>query len=161
VSRVLNSDEVAKAAELALQYDDTFIVEKEIVGRQIEFSLLGNQYIQIALPGEIISHGDFVAYDKKYGAGAMEIVPATLTHIEKQIGCELAEQMYRACGCKGLARVDFFLDQQGHFWFNEINPFPGFTDTSAYPKAWESTGMSSEKLIDEWIALAFHRSRTR
>ena len=162
VSRAMGPEDVAQSVELALQYDDTFIVEKEVEGRQIEFALLGNQYIQIALPGEIINHGAFVAYDKKYGAGAMEIqVPAQITEIEKQVGYELAERIYRACGCKGLARVDFFLDKKGHFWFNEINPFPGFTDTSAYPKMWTTSGMKPEKLVDEMIALAFQRSRKR
>jgi len=162
VSRASCPEEVVKAVELALQYDDTLIVEKEVNGRQIEFALLGNEYIQFALPGEIINHGAFVAYDKKYGAGAMEIrVPAPITELEKQIGYELAERVYRACGCKGLARVDFFLDQQGYFWFNEINPFPGYTDTSAYPKMWTTTGMKPEKLVDEFIALAFQRSRKR
>lgn len=160
VSRALNPEEVAKCAELAFSYDDAILVEKEVDGRQIEFSILGNTYIQVALPGEIINHGAFVAYDKKYGATAMEIrVPAELSSVEKQIGCELAEKAYAACGCKGLARVDFFLDKQGHYWFNEINPFPGFTDTSAYPKMWTSSGMTIQELVDEMLVLAFHRCR--
>ncbi len=160
VSRALDRDALLPAIELALQYDERILVEKEIDGRQIEFSLLGNESIQKALPGEILNHGVFVAYDKKYGAGALEIcVPAPITATEQALGYELAETIYRACGCKGLARVDFFLDRQGHFWFNEINPFPGFTDTSAYPKAWILSGMTMEQLVDEMIALAFHRSR--
>jgi UDP-N-acetylmuramate--alanine ligase len=160
VSRAASFEELAQCVELALQYDDTIIVEKEIDGRQIEFALLGNEYIQIALPGEILNHGAFVGYDKKYGSGAMEIrVPASLSETEKQVGYELAERMYRSAGCKGLARIDFFLDRAGHFWLNEINPFPGFTDTSAYPKMWVSSGMSMDLLMDELIALAFQRSR--
>ena len=160
VSRAANREEAIRSIELALFYDDVILVEKEVDGRQIEFSLLGNEFIQTAPPGEIINHGAFVAYDKKYGPGALEIrVPAPLTETEGQIGCELAEKIYRACGCTGLARVDFFLDKQGHYWFNEINPFPGFTDTSAYPKMWMTAGMEMERLVDEMIALGFHRSR--
>lgn len=160
VSRALNREELVRSIELAIHYDEVIIVEKEVDGRQIEFSLLGNEYIQIAMPGEIINHGAFVAYDKKYGATAMEIrVPAPITEVEKMVGLELAEKMYRACGCKGLARIDFFLDKQGHFWLNEINPFPGFTDTSAYPKMWTTTGKTMLQLTDEMITLAFHRSR--
>jgi UDP-N-acetylmuramate--alanine ligase len=162
VSRAATPEEVFRCAEIAFSYDDVIIVEKEIEGRQIEFSLLGNHSIQTALPGEIINHGAFVAYDKKYGSGAMEIrVPAPITEIQKQLGIELAEKAYRACGCRGLARVDFFLDKKGHYWFNEINPFPGFTDTSAYPKMWAATGMSIHQLVDEMLAVAFHRSRTK
>lgn len=162
VSRAATPEEVFRCAEIAFSYDDVIIVEKEVDGRQIEFSLLGNDSIQIALPGEIINHGAFVAYDKKYGSGAMEIrVPAPITEIQKELGIELAEKAYRACGCKGLARVDFFLDKKGHYWFNEINPFPGFTDTSAYPKMWAATGMTIQQLVDEMLAVAFHRSRTK
>lgn len=162
VARAATPDEVARCAEFAFSYDDVIIVEKEVDGRQIEFSLLGNELIQMALPGEIINHGAFVAYDKKYGSAAMEIrVPAPITENQKQIGYELAERAYRACGCKGLARVDFFLDKKGHYWFNEINPFPGFTDTSAYPKTWATSGMTIQQLVDEMLAVAFHRNRTR
>lgn len=159
VSRATSPEEAVQCAELAFSYDDTILVEKEIDGRQIEFSILGNVFLQLALPGEIINHGAFVAYDKKYGSQAMEILPAELAPIQRQIGYELAEKAYNACGCKGLARVDFFLDRRGHYWFNEINPFPGFTDTSAYPKMWTTSGMTTEQLVDELIALAFHRSR--
>lgn len=160
ITRAKTSDEVAKGVELAFQYDETIIIEKEVDGRQIEFSVLGNDYIRIAEPGEYINHGEFIGYDQKYGATAIEMqVPAPISEIEKQIGFELATKVYRACGCKGLSRVDFFLDREGHFWFNEINPFPGLTDTSAYPKMWETTGMSVEKMVDEMLALAFHRSR--
>src|SRR4029077_1338676 len=77
VSRVETSSQLQEAVELAFSYGDVIIVEEEVVGRQIEFGVLGNEDIRIALPSEIINHGAFVAYDKKYGAGAMEIrVPA-------------------------------------------------------------------------------------
>lgn len=162
VSRAANREEAIRSLELAFSFDDTILVEKEIVGRQIEFSILGNDYLQIALPGEIINHGDFVSYDKKYGATAMEIkVPAEITETEKQLGYELAKKVYRACGCKGLSRIDFFLDQEGHYWFNEINPFPGMTDTSAFPKMWEITGLNIQEVVDEMVGLALHRSRKR
>jgi UDP-N-acetylmuramate--alanine ligase len=160
VSRASNPEEAKQAASLACQYDDRIIVEQEVLGRQIEFAVLGNERLQIALPGEIVNHGAFVAYDKKYGAGAMEIrVPAEITPEECQRGRELAEAMYRACNCQGLTRVDFFLTPDGKYWLNELNPFPGFTDTSAYPKMWEKSGMSLSRLVDEMIARAFHRSR--
>lgn len=161
VSRALNRDQLLRSLELAFHYDETILVEKEIDGRQVEFSVIGNEYIRIALPGEIINHGGaFVGYDKKYGASAFEIrVPAPITESEKALGLELAEKMYRAAGCKGLSRVDFFLDRQGQFWFNEINPFPGCTDTSAFPQSWTKTGLSLGQIVDELVILAFHKSR--
>lgn len=162
VSKAGNAEEAIKAAEFAFAYDDEIIVERNVNGRQIEFSILGNEQIQIALPGEIVNHGDFVAYDKKYGSGAMEIrVPADITENQLEIGYELAERAYRACGCKGLARVDFFLDTDGYYWFNEINPFPGCTDTSAFPKSWTASGMAMPQVVDEMVALGLNRSFIR
>jgi len=159
VNQAKNKEELLESIEKALYYDEKIIVEKEILGRQIEFAVLGNDYLQIA-PGEIVSHGAFVGYDKKYGASAMEFrAPAHLSEVEKMVGLELAETVYRACGCKGLARVDFFLDERGCFWFNEINPFPGFTNTSAYPQAWAAAGKSLPQIVDELIILAMQRAR--
>ncbi len=160
VSRATNREEALKAIELALYYDDALIVESEILGRQIEFSVLGNDYVRIAPPGEYVNNGAFVAYKDKYGATAMQFrSPAPLSDVELAVGRELAEKMYRACSCRGLARVDFFLDRNGYFWLNEINPFPGCTDTSAYPISWRAGGMEMAQLTDEFLVLALQRSR--
>lgn len=160
VSRASGPEEVAQSAQLAFHYDDAIIVEQEIQGREVEFGVIGNEWVRIGLPSEYLSDGEFVAYDKKYGSTAMDVrAPAKITETETKLGMELAEKMYRACGCKGLARVDFFLDQNGCYWMNEVNPFPGCTDTSAYPILWEASGLTMGQVVDEWIAAAFQRSR--
>ena len=86
-------------------------------------------------------------------------IPAKITPLEKRVGFDLAQKAYLACGCKGMARVDFFLDTQGHYWLNEINPIPGFTNSSGYPKMCEEAGMSSYELWNELIVLSLHRKR--
>ncbi|MEN9655031.1 MAG: bifunctional enzyme MurC/Ddl [Chlamydiota bacterium] len=160
VSRAANITELTTAIDLSLSVDDTFIVEREVVGRQIEFAALGNDIVRIAEPCEILSEGQFYDYEKKYGVSAVDVaVPAQLTPEQKQIGLFLAEKAYRAVGCKGFARVDFFLDEQGQYWLNEINPFPGFRPKSAYPLMWLASGMSVPELIDQLIALALHKQR--
>ena len=160
VSRALNREEAKKAIELSFLYDEILIAEKEIEGRQIEFAVLGNDYVRVMNCCEILNHGSFYDYEKKYGADAVGTdIPAKITPLEKMVGLDLAKRAYIACGCKGMARVDFFLDTQGHYWLNEINPFPGFTVTSGYPKMCEAAGMSPQKLWDELIALGLHRSR--
>ncbi|MBF8263165.1 MAG: murC ddl [Parachlamydiales bacterium] len=160
VSRVENWQELKTAVEKAFQLDDCIIVEKEIAGRQIEFAVLGNEYIRIGAPGEILNHGQFYDYDKKYGPQAMKgQTPADLTGVQQQIGRELATRMYESCGCKGLARVDFFLDANGHYWLNEINPFPGFTANSLYPKMWEAAGLTQRQQCDELVILSLQRHR--
>jgi len=160
VSRVMNPEELKGAAQRAFHYDDYLIVEQEIEGRQIEFAVLGNEYIRIGEPGEILNHGQFYDYEKKYGPQSMQTqTPADLTALQVQIGQELAQRMFETCGCKGLARIDFFLDKSGHYWLNEINPFPGFTAKSLYPKMWEAAGMTQRDLCDELVFLAMHRHR--
>jgi UDP-N-acetylmuramate--alanine ligase len=160
VVRVERPEDVAKAAETVFGLDDAMIVEKEIKGREIEYSLLGNEYIQVALPGEVAKDSVFHTYDKKYGSGASAtLVPAPISEMQRKIGESLAVAMYRKTGCKGLARIDFFLDTEGHFWLNEINPFPGFTKSSATPIMWAGSGMPISKVCDELVILGLHAHR--
>lgn len=160
VKRAASPAEALEAAALAFSFDDTVIVEKEIVGREIEFAMLGNDRVRVGAPGEILSKGQFYDYKGKYGAAAMPTkTPAALTSLEVETGIDLARRVYRACGCAVLARIDFFLDQSGFYWLNEVNPFPGLTDTSAYPKMWEAAGVGWRELCNEWIILALQRHR--
>ena len=149
---------LAKALDASFKLDDYVIVEQEVRGREIEFAVLGNEIIRIAEPCEILTGGAFYDYEKKYGSAASGVqIPAKITDIQKQIGTELAAKAYRACRCSGLARVDFFLDEQGVFWLNEINPFPGFTANSGYPKMWEQSGLSQRALMNELVILALSK----
>ena len=160
VGRVNEMSEVKQKLEEAFHYDDTILIEKHIEGRQIEFGVLGNEFIRVGPPCEILSHGEFVSYAGKYGSSAMPYrIPAQLSTTEAALGTELAKRIYESMSCKGLARVDFFIDDKGHFWFNEINPFPGCTDTSAFPKLWAAGGVDMTEIADELVALALHRTR--
>ncbi len=160
VKRAASPAEALEAAALAFSFDDTVIVEKEIVGREIEFAMLGNDRVRVGAPGEILSKGQFYDYKSKYGALAMPAeVPAALTPLEAETGIDLAQRVYRACGCAVLARIDFFLDRNGFYWLNEVNPFPGLTDTSPYPQMWKAAGIGWRELCNEWIILALHRHR--
>jgi UDP-N-acetylmuramate--alanine ligase len=160
VTRVEKEEDLESAAALAFQYDDYLIVEQEIVGRQIEFAVLGNDDLRVGAAGEILNHGQFYDYERKYGPQSSKTqTPAALTPEEETRGKELALKMYEACGCRGLSRVDFFLDSSGTFWLNEINPMPGFTAISLYPKMWEAEGLTQRELMNELIILALHRHR--
>lgn len=152
--------DVARLLKEAFYYDDCIIVEKHIVGRQIEFGMVGNELIRVGPPCEILNEGAFVDYKGKYGAAAMPYaIPARITETEKGVGIDLAKRSYAAAGCKGLARIDFFIDENGYFWLNEINPFPGCTETSAFPKIWEAGKIDMAEICDDLVALAFQRTR--
>ncbi|OGN63909.1 MAG: UDP-N-acetylmuramate--L-alanine ligase [Chlamydiae bacterium RIFCSPHIGHO2_12_FULL_49_9] len=161
VSKAAFRAQMEEGIEAAFLYDDRILAEKNIEGRQIEFAVMGNSFIRTARACEILNEGAFYDYEKKYGSQASGVrIPAALSPLEEAIGVELAERVYCSLGCRGLARVDFFLDHEGYYWFNEINPFPGFTKMSGYPKMWEASGLTLSHLLDELIVLALERSRS-
>ena len=68
-----------------------------------------------------------------------------------------AAQIFKAVDGYGLARVDFFVTQDGEVIFNEINTMPGFTAISMYPVLWEARGISKEELVEKLISYAKER----
>lgn len=159
ISKAHNEEEFYKAMDLAFEFDNKVIVEEAIKGREIECSVLGNNNPICSLPGEILPSTEFYSYESKYidESGAALQVPAKLTdiEIEKIKACSL--KTYRALCCKGMARVDVFLKDNGEIIVNEINTIPGFTRISMYPKLWEVSGIKYKELIDKLIYLAIER----
>jgi D-alanine-D-alanine ligase len=99
---------------------------------------------------------EFYSYEAKYvdEKGAELIVPAP---VDPKIAVQIravAVQAFQATECRGLARVDFFLREDGSFVLNELNTLPGFTNISMYPRLWIESGVSYHELLDRLIALA-------
>lgn len=155
VSKVHNRQELQAALELAIQYDDKVLVEEAIIGQEIEVAVLGNDCPAASICGEIESGVEFYDYDAKY------ITDTAVCHIPARISDETAEQIrdlavkiYRALGCRGLSRVDFFVTPAGEPIFNEINTLPGFTSISMYPKLFEACGLPIGQLLTKLIQYA-------
>jgi D-alanine-D-alanine ligase len=161
ISRVANRNHFRRAITDAFRYDNKIVIEESIRGREIECSVLGNQNPIASLPGEIIVQYDFYSYDAKYidEKGARFEIPARLPKVVVQKIRALALRSYRVLCCEGMARVDFFLRDNGEVLVNEINTIPGFTQISMYPKMWQASGISYSRLIDRLIELALERSR--
>jgi D-alanine-D-alanine ligase len=156
ISKVRNKDEFSRALDLAFEYDLKVIVEEEIMGREIECAILGNDAPQASVPGEIIPHADFYSYEAKYidDEGAGLEIPARLSpELVRQVQ-EIALNTFTALECLGMARVDVFLTPDDRIIVNEINTLPGFTSISMYPKLWAFSGISSTELVDRLIKLA-------
>jgi D-alanine-D-alanine ligase len=162
ISKVKTPAEFKKAVQTAFKYDSKIVIEQNIIGREIECSVLGNSKPIASLPGEIIAHKDFYSYDAKYidDQGASLKIPATLPKtIVKQVQV-MAIKAYKALNCEGMGRVDMFLTRQNKILVNEINTIPGFTPAiSMYPKLWAASGLATPKLLDRLIELAFERHR--
>ena len=156
VFKVYDREQLKIAIEKARKYDAKLIFEKFTPVREIECAVLGNENPQSSVPGELIVHHDFYDYDAKYldPNGAEPKIPALLSAEKIQEAQHLALKAYRAMDCKGLARVDLFLTQDGKFFVNELNTMPGFTKISMYPKLWEYSGLSYSHLLDRLIELA-------
>ncbi|MEM7094176.1 MAG: D-alanine--D-alanine ligase family protein [Actinomycetota bacterium] len=163
VHRVESADELVPALHAAAEYDEWIVVEQGVDAREIEVGVLGNRRHEASLPGEIVPGDEFYSYDDKYHDGvAQTVVPADLTPEQSDEVRALACRAAAALRVEGLARVDFFLEEDGRgFLLNEINTMPGFTPISMFPKLWEATGLAYPALIDRLVQLAVERHERR
>ncbi|NKM56661.1 D-alanine--D-alanine ligase [Rhizobium anhuiense] len=157
VAKVHASQEFAPALAEGFRHDRTLLAEEFVRGREIEFSVLEDAAgeLFVSRPGEIVpaeSHG-FYSYDAKYidEKGAALKVPAELPQEVEAAMRDVAARAFRAVGCDGMARVDFFLIDDMRFLVNEINTIPGFTDISMYSKAMAASGVGYAEIIDRLV----------
>lgn len=163
VSKVLNGQDFAAALAEGFKHDSKLLAEEFIAGREIEFSVLehADGEIFVSLPGEIApaeSHG-FYSYEAKYidEDWAALRVPAQLPKEVEDRMREAARLAFKALGCDGMARVDFFLTPDMSFVINELNTIPGFTNISMYAKAMAATGVSYPEILDRLVDRAMMR----
>ncbi len=164
VTKAHNWDELTQALATAAQFDRKVIVEKGIIGREVECSVLGNDDPVASVPGEIIPGHEFYDYEAKYvdESGTRLLIPAELSPEQVRSVQDLAVRAFKAIDCSGMARVDFFVqNSDGRVIINEINTIPGFTNVSMYPKLWEASGLSYPSLIDRLIGLALERHQDK
>ena len=156
INKAKNKDELKKYIEYAGKYDKKILIEKGIVGKEVECAVLGNDDVIASCVGEIKSADEFYSYDAKYqNENSKTLIPANL---EEEVSNEirkLAIKAFKAIDGKGLSRVDFFVeDKTNRVIINEINTLPGFTNISMYPKMFEASGISYKELLNKLIDLA-------
>jgi D-alanine-D-alanine ligase len=162
VSKAHDRAELEVAVDLALAYDEWIVVEEAVVGREIELAVLGDDPPAVSVAGEIVPGDEFYSYADKYEADdAQLLVPASLTPEQLADAQVLARRAFEACRCEAMARVDFFLREDGTFVVNEVNTIPGFTPISMYPRLWEASGVPYPELLDRLIDLALARHARR
>lgn len=161
VSKANCMDDLKKAMTIAFEHGNKVVLEETIVGREIECAVLGNNELQVATPCEITPVSGFYDYESKYIDDTTKIeLVAKLTAEQVDRLKELAKKTYRALGCGGMSRVDFFVSEDGEkMYLNEVNTIPGFTPISMYPKMFENAGKSYGELVSELIELAIERSK--
>ncbi len=163
ITKVKGERMTASALRKALRYDDRAIVEKAIIGREIECSVLGNDEPEASVPGQVIPSRDYYDYRDKYIDGKTTfIIPARLPgRVIKEIR-RLAVDAFKALSGAGMARVDFFFEEKtGRLYVNELNTIPGFTEISMYPRLWEASGLPFPRLVERLVELGFERFEAR
>lgn len=136
VNKVENKDQLAKAIDEALKYDDKALVEELIVGQEIEIAVIGEKdNILATKPAAYITDHIFLDYDAKYfDKQTIEELPYKMDPKDEEKAREFAKECYKACGCSGFARVDIFYSKDKKLYINEINTFPGFTPSSFFAR---------------------------
>lgn len=170
IHKAHNMAELLLAVADARRYDKAVLVEEYINGREIELAVLENispdLRPHVSVPGEIqVHHADgFYSYTAKYlESGQTQLqIPALLNDAMVDRLQKAAAEIFMSLKCKGLARVDFFVDdEQETIYFNEINTLPGFTSISMYPKLWQASGLAYSVLLTRLINLAMTHQRCR
>jgi D-alanine-D-alanine ligase len=153
ISKVKSWSELDAAVSLAKDFDEKIVIEAFAPGREIECGILGDKASRV---GEVRILGDHEFYDfeAKYLDNSTElIVPAKIpVEVEREIQ-QLALDAFSLIDGRGIARVDFFLQENGEIILNELNTMPGFTATSMYPRLWDATGVGYKEVITRLIEL--------
>jgi len=146
-----------KYIEIAFLYDNKVVVEEEIIGREMQVSVIGNENPKVSVVGEFIQEKRFMDYNAKYLDGNLvQVIPANISDGTSKNMRNLSKEVYKALGCNGLARVDFFVCEDEKQYICEVNTMPGFTMKSMTPVLWNKTdGTTYSQLLDILIGYAF------
>lgn len=164
VSKSTDQSTFEKAIKEAFLYDTKILVEKAVVGRELECAVLGNEHPKASTVGEIIMLKGFYDFENKYLSEentrlfipAENVSPEIIAKIQK-----VAIKAYQCLGLEGLTRVDVFLTPDNEVIVNEVNTLPGFTSVSMYPQLWGKSGISYSDLITQLLQLAIDRHQRK
>lgn len=160
ISRLDRPDELPAALTQAFTYDRKVVIEQGVRGRELEIAALGDYRNPLLSPvGEIVPDRAFYDYDSKYQEESTSqlLIPARLEEGQELEIRKLALEAWRALDCYGMARIDFFLADDGQIFLNEINTIPGFVRISMYPRLMRAAGYTDAGLLEKLIELALER----
>jgi D-alanine-D-alanine ligase len=163
ITKAHDEAELEDAVALARRHDEKVLVEEFVPGTEVECGVLGNLRPPpiASVVGEIVPHAEWYDYAAKYEGGSDIIVPARIPDQTAERVQQLAVDSFVATECEGMARVDFFVRDDGEVVVNEINTIPGFTETSVYARLFEASGIPYPELLDRLIQLALERHERR
>jgi D-alanine---(R)-lactate ligase len=160
VGKASHPSELAGAVEGARRYDSKVLIEEAVVGSEVGCAILGHGLDLLA--GEVdqiaLSHGFFRIHQEAEPESGSDnstvTVPAAISEDSRALVQETAKTVYRALGCRGLSRVDLFLQEDGQVVLNEVNTLPGLTSYSRYPRMMRAAGLPLTEVIHRMVSLA-------
>lgn len=159
INKAADVEALKEAVKIAFTHDRKVVAEQYINGKELEVAVFGYDNPFASFVGEIEPCNDFYDYEAKYITNSTNLyIPARIDDKKAVKIREIAVEAFKAMGCRGLARVDFFLADDGEIYLNEINTLPGFTPISMYPKLMRDIGMEYPYLIDKLIEQAMDNS---
>ena len=164
ISKCSSRSDLSEGLMEAARFDRRIVIERGVGNvREVEVSVLGNEAPQTSVRGEVLPSREFYSYESKYIDGTSGlIIPSQLPAEVTEKIREYAVRAYKAIDCAGMARADFFFDNDTHqIYLNELNTLPGFTSISMYPKLWQASGLTYPQLVDRLIELALERKAQR
>ena len=156
VTKVSSRENFKEAMATAFKEDSKLVLEEGIVGKEVECAVMGNDEPVAGQVGELVPANEFYDFEAKYISDASKLfIPARLSDEMLEKVKKAACNAYKALGCSGLARVDFFVrESDGNIMLNEPNTLPGFTSISMYPKLMAAAGIDSASLLTKLIEYA-------
>lgn len=159
ISKAMNETELRDAVLKAFNEDDKIILEETVDGLEVECAVLGNEDPVASVVGRIALSGELYDFEDKYVSNTSELkIPADIDEALSEQVRAMAVKAFKAFGCAGLSRVDFFIRRSDNaVLLNEPNTLPGFTPISMYPKLFDCSGIPYGELLTRLIDLAFER----
>jgi D-alanine-D-alanine ligase len=162
ISRVDDLEGLDAAIAEAHRHDPKALVEQAVLGREIECGVLvdSDGVPRASVPAEIRVTGPqpFYDFEAKYLGDSTEFdIPPDIDDETIARVQAAAVDAFCALDCEGLARVDFFVCDDGRVVINEVNTMPGFTPSSMFPRMWATSGVSYSELVDRLVSDALRR----
>jgi D-alanine-D-alanine ligase len=161
VCKAHDREEFVIAVETAFCYSSKVLVEETLTGREIGVSLLGNEDPLITVPTQFVyKNAEFFNYKAKYEQQCHSIIPAEVTGETRERLQDMTRKVFNRLKMSGMARVDFFVDDEDSIHLLEVNTTPSLYTDSTYVMVMEYHGISKVELFNRFIKLGFDRFYT-
>ncbi len=159
ISKATTKEELIESMKLSFIYDTKILIQEEVIGREIQTCIIGNDEPRASVSGELIMEDTFYDYETKYiNNTTIPVIPARLNDDVRDNLREIALKSYKALDCRGIVRIDIFVTDENEILVNEINTLPGFTPISMAPVLWEKTdGTTYPQLVEILINYGLER----